>query len=177
MFAHGGPVTDQPVPYTLTTIGALVAQHAERHVAGETAAPVVGETVPLHPLYTLGVVADIRRERAAQDARWGEQNHPDGTGSIGWSWQADAARITADDAARAGTLTWRDILLEETLEAFAESDEDKLVAELTQVAAVAVAWIESVRRRQARRFLTGTAADAHDRLVELSHVAGDGGQA
>jgi hypothetical protein len=28
------------------------------------------------------VQGDIERERDAQDAKWGEQNHPDGTGSI-----------------------------------------------------------------------------------------------
>lgn len=41
------------------------------------------------------------------------------------------------------------MLLEEVAEAFAESDDARLRAELVQVAAVAQAWIESIDRRSA----------------------------
>jgi len=44
-------------------------------------------------------------------------------------------------------VTWRDILYEEVLEAYVETDWSALRAELVQVAAVAVAWIEHLDRR------------------------------
>jgi hypothetical protein len=46
-----------------------------------------------------------------------------------------------------GRVTWRHILTEEVYEAFAESDPTKLRAELVQVAAVAVQWIQAIDRR------------------------------
>lgn len=106
---------------------------------------------------TAGLVV---RERLAQDARWGEQNHPDGTGLHHYAkWAAEDAKIDCEMARNMGRMTWKDILNEEVAEAFAESDEGRLVEELIQVAAVAQCWIESIRRRQARR---------------VSHVASDG---
>lgn len=50
---------------------------------------------------------------------------------------------------KAGRGTWRDILAEEFNEALAESDPDRLRAELVQVAAVAVNWVEAIDRREA----------------------------
>ena len=58
-------------------------------------------------------------------------------------------RLT-DARAKAGTLTYRDIFLEEVFEAMAEHNPDKLRAELIQCAAVAIAWAEKIDR-DARR--------------------------
>jgi hypothetical protein len=94
------------------------------------------------------VLDDVQRERVAQDRRWGQQNHPDGTGRPGSREAADQARarckanVPIDD-------NWRDILDEEVAEAFAEVNPAKLRDELVQVAAVAVAWIEAIDRRLA----------------------------
>jgi hypothetical protein len=96
------------------------------------------------------VYAEIARERDAQDAKWGEQNHGDGTGSHALKVAAQDARHWADQQAAEGTLRWIDILDEEVCEAAAESDPAKLRAELVQVAAVAVAWIEAIDRRAGR---------------------------
>lgn len=93
------------------------------------------------------VLSHVRDERESQDAKWGEQNHPDGTGSIQYRVIADQARAKCNARAKAGALTWRDILQEEVAEAFAEEHEDKLREELIQVAAVAVAWVEAIDRR------------------------------
>lgn len=93
------------------------------------------------------VLEEIHAERARQDKRWGEQNHPDGTGGIGARHAAIDARMRCQAAAKAGTLTWHDVLLEEFCEAIAEDDFGKLRAELIQVAAVAVAWAEAIDRR------------------------------
>lgn len=71
------------------------------------------------------ILQKIRDERARQDAKWGEQNHSD--------------------------VWWHVILSEEFGEvprAIFEGDEAGLDAELIQVAAVAVAWLESRRRRK-----------------------------
>jgi hypothetical protein len=93
---------------------------------------------------------EVSRERARQDAKWGEQNHPDGTGpTIPTLNAVDRARHECDYAHRNGTGTWRHILAEEVAEAMAESNPARLRAELIQVAAVAVAWVEAVDRRGA----------------------------
>lgn len=98
-----------------------------------------------------GPLAEVAAERRAQDAKWGEQNHPDGTGAAYPSAQnmADTVRRLCQQAASEGTATWRHILTEETYEALAEDDPTQLRAELLQVAAVAVAWIEALDRRAA----------------------------
>lgn len=111
------------------------------------------------------VLMAVMAERERQDAKWGEQNHPDGTG--GWCvldggallrapltggdrrYEAEEAQADCDLAAREGRLTWRHILLEEVYEALAEDDPARLRAELVQVAAVASAWVEAIDRRQA----------------------------
>jgi len=96
-----------------------------------------------------GVLAEVAAERAAQDARWGEQNHPDGTGNKSQQDQAERAREWCQSAFGSGYGTWSDILAEEVAEANAERDPARLRAELIQVAAVAVAWAEAIDRRQA----------------------------
>lgn len=95
---------------------------------------------------TVNVLGDILRERVQQDAKWGEQNHPDGTGRDG---DADMAKL---DRAKCKANApdednWRDILQEEVSEAFAETHPSALRAELIQVAAVAAAWVEAIDRR------------------------------
>lgn len=96
----------------------------------------------------LGVLPEIADERERQDEKWGEQNHPDGTGP-GYRAAAFEARQRCDRAARLGLVTYKDILEEEVYEAFAETDVDELRAELIQVAAVAVAWIDKLDRERA----------------------------
>ncbi|MFC4007305.1 hypothetical protein ACFOY2_08735 [Nonomuraea purpurea] len=96
------------------------------------------------------VLADVAAERAAQDERWGMQTLPDGTGGQDATTHSDRARRQTDAAAQDGGLTWRHILEEEVLEAFAESDPARLRTELIQVAAVAVKWAQALDRRPGR---------------------------
>jgi hypothetical protein len=99
----------------------------------------------------LSVLAEVHQERSRQDAKWGEQNHPDGTGitpSIS-RYEADVARSECDTAFAEGRGTYKHILLEEVYEALAESDKAKLRTELIQVAAVATAWVEKLDREAA----------------------------
>lgn len=93
---------------------------------------------------------EVAAERERQDAKWGEQNHPDGTGFAGSARDADLARLECKRQFAEGTGTWLDILNEEVAEAYAETDPAKLRAELVQCAAVVVAWIEAIDRRAAR---------------------------
>lgn len=97
-----------------------------------------------------GVLAEVAEERLAQNARWGEQNHPDGTGGAFLEECAAFSKEDCEQATEAGRLTWRHILTEEVAEALAETDPARLRAELIQVAAVAVAHIEAIDRRLAR---------------------------
>lgn len=106
-----------------------------------------------------GVLVEVSRERARQEVKWGEQNHPDGTGPdmLIVSSRApsnavlrDAARARCDRMHARGRGTYEQILTEEVLEAYAEDDPAKLRAELVQVAAVAVAWVEKIDRDLAR---------------------------
>lgn len=100
-------------------------------------------------------LAEVARERQRQDAKWGEQNHPDGTGpDVRLRWGADTyagaaqvCRKLCQSAAADGANTFAGILLEEVFEGLAESDPKALRTELVQVAAVAVAWIEAIDRR------------------------------
>ena len=92
------------------------------------------------------VLREVADERARQDAKWGIQNHPDGTG-VKNEELADLAKVMTDSAAADGSLTYGLILQEEFYEAMAETDPAKLRAELIQVAAVAVAWVECIDRR------------------------------
>lgn len=111
------------------------------------------------------VLDEVRGERANQDRKWGLQNHPDGTGNamfllhgvelaephagaVTMGTLAYTARQVTDRALDNDTVTYADILLEEVGEAFAESSPRRLRAELVQVAAVAVAWIEAIDRRE-----------------------------
>lgn len=97
---------------------------------------------------TWKALCDVADERRAQDEKWGEQNHLDGTGTEpDDKAKADQARAITNRRAKAGTLTWRDIAREEVYEAFAEVDEVKLRAELIQAAAVFTAWAEAIDRR------------------------------
>jgi hypothetical protein len=113
------------------------------------------------------VVLEIIRERARQDAKWGEQNHPNGTGPQSTPLRgivflgpvlpengttkfafglAQLAKSSTDSKAAAGTVTFADILLEEVFEAVAEQNPALLRAELIQVAAVAAQWVEAIDR-------------------------------
>ena len=118
----------------------------------------------LAPGSTANVMYDVLVERGAQDKKWGQQDHPDGTGSderilthtdvnLDLRTGAELARIFK--ARCQGNSpeedNWRDILLEEVFEAFAETDPAELRDELIQVAAVAASWVEAIDRRQADR--------------------------
>jgi hypothetical protein len=91
----------------------------------------------------------IDAERARQIAKFGDQKHPDGTGSLEQQKYVETARRWCEDSFGSGYGTWADILDEEVAEAKAERDPAKLRAELLQVAAVCAAWIYDIDQRPA----------------------------
>jgi hypothetical protein len=95
------------------------------------------------------VTREVIAERVRQDAHWGQQDHPNGTGVYSMQAAAERSRRVCEQNAYNGTISWADILREEFHEALAESDPAALRAELIQVAAVAVAWVENIDRRGA----------------------------
>ena len=119
--------------------------------------------VEAHP-----VVIELAEERTRQTAKHGDQSHlPDGSGATLWMSMDDDyirrhgirrdnlaawAKSRTDAASQSqgdGSITFEHILTEEWAEAIAESDPDALRAELVQVAAVAVQWIEALDLRAA----------------------------
>ncbi|MGW8988696.1 hypothetical protein ACWGRF_01975 [Streptomyces zhihengii] len=104
------------------------------------------------PFLTPGVrsfAEDVDRERQRQLAKFGDQQHRDGTGGAHRIEAAIIARAACEDAAESGYGAWSFILDEEVREALAESDAGRLRAELVQVAAVCAAWVYDLDRRAA----------------------------
>ncbi|WP_447900700.1 hypothetical protein [Stenotrophomonas sepilia] len=113
------------------------------------------------------VLAEVAQERARQEAKWGQQNHVDWTPTsaatdLAGAWPAgvgDHFKFITDYKAKGAEghrLGYFDILMEEVAEAHDEARDGNTKAtraELVQVAAVAVAWIECIDRRLA---LTGS---------------------
>lgn len=108
------------------------------------------------------VLEEIAAERARQDAKWGEQNHPNVNPVLARDpaiqpYQiavfhevptAFLARNLCDERHGRGTGSWTDIAVEEFAEAVEKFADDKACREeLVQLAAVLVAWIECIDRR------------------------------
>jgi hypothetical protein len=94
------------------------------------------------------VVNEIIAERRRQDEKHPDTvNFPDGTGGQALKELSMIARLQCDEAVDRGTCTWRHVLTEEVSEAYAESDPELLRAELVQVAAVAMRWVEALDAR------------------------------
>lgn len=95
------------------------------------------------------VLSEVYQERVRQDAKWGEQNHPDFDPEVTAHIPSETkAKELCDNAFVKGYGTYSHILLEEFVEAIqvAEYNKDLLREELVQVAAVAVSWIEKLDR-------------------------------
>ena len=124
-------------------------------------------------------LADVFIERLRQLAEWGVQSYPSLDSALVQRVQtlrdagypdryavgmvvrhhamprADDARDLCELRARTGHVSWVDILVEEVAEAIEAAtlhgEGDELRAEVVQVAAVAVAWLEAIDARAAGR--------------------------
>ena len=126
---------------------------SRRPVPRQGAAPApISEPSPSTPL--VQVLGLVKAEVARQGEIFGEQNHP----MHGGQEPSFAVRDFADrseawieiNAVRVerGLVGWDGVLIEEVFEALAETDLERQVEELVQVAAVAVNAILSLRRAQ-----------------------------
>ncbi len=138
---------------------------ARKRTAGKFTQPLYRN--PLAQGIDLGqfhaVLTEVAAERARQEQKWGQQNHVDWTRTTATSdlagvWPGGVGRhfkwITDYKAAgkEGHALGYFDILMEEVGEAHDEAREGNVSAlreEVIQVAAVAVAWVECIDRRQA----------------------------
>lgn len=108
-----------------------------------------------NPARTRAVLGLVLKERATQEARYGEANLSieNGTGPrVRWIGPytndgADTIQRTLrmdyeDYEDAAGAPTWVHLVREEIAEAFLETDPERLAEELVQVAALCVSWVE-----------------------------------
>lgn len=93
------------------------------------------------------LIEEIQAEMDHGERKHGRKDYWDGC-NPSTRVAAEMAKRDCDEAAAQGKCAWSDILLEETMEAMAETDTARLRAELIQVAAVAVRWINSIDRRK-----------------------------
>jgi hypothetical protein len=109
----------------------------------------------LHLQLSEDVLDAVAQERSRQDERWGEQNWPVTGVKFGQAARDNYAKkleiVRAQNEHRATTksLWWDGIFMEEGLEALTEENySQKQEDELIQVAAVAVAMVECIRRNR-----------------------------
>lgn len=100
--------------------------------------------------HTKSVMGEVLIERLDQERKWGVQNHPIRPEGGRWAGDLTASAIYSKSLCEMrrerGEMTWRDILLEEVHEVFAEVDPEDQRAELIQVMAVAAAMIDNIDR-------------------------------
>lgn len=112
---------------------------------------------------TLQVLEEVFEERKRQVARYGHNDDKaDGTGpNVKWLSGTDinldlrhadeiekAFRTEYDRNGGDEGADWMRLVREELAEVFAEDDPENLEAELLQVAALCVSWVESIRKRR-----------------------------
>lgn len=120
----------------------------------------MNQSKPLNVRPIVGVLDEVLKERMRQELKWGQQNHPSFTAPPSFSMtprflqgyygvmDAETAKALCESAFVEGFGSYAHILYEELCEAFDEpDDEQRLRAELLQVAAVAAAWVEAIDRR------------------------------
>ena len=98
---------------------------------------------------TIVLLKELWTEMDRQVELWGDQSYPDGLMAPGGL--AEKARELCEDAVKAGTLTWWDILYEEVAEVQDATDEDNLLEELNQVAAVCLSWRRDILNRSNKK--------------------------
>lgn len=96
---------------------------------------------------TRDVVVEFWMEADRARDKFGDQDHlPLGCGHSDYRVFADSRRAITNARAADGRVTWKDVLLEEVYEALAESDPQKVRAELVQVGAVAARMVLAIDR-------------------------------
>lgn len=144
-----------------------VRESVEKKMGGSEAEAMTADCQsPFNAAVTGKVLGEVSQERWRQHRKWGEQNPPDADPVLlhragGCTAQRMAEHYEMPTATRAkwlcqeffrrGEGTWAHILVEEVAEAIDATVDcvpELLREELVQVAAVAVAWIEAIDRRE-----------------------------
>lgn len=96
------------------------------------------------------ILVEVKKERDRQNQMWGEQNYEifDKGDIDHYSSMATNRKKLNEVKVRNNLLFWSDVLLEEVYESLCEPNPFKCREELIQVAAVAVAMIESLDRNK-----------------------------
>lgn len=100
---------------------------------------------------TSDTLAAVRAEVREAFQNWGVQNHPstpDPKHRYTLVMTERNAKLQCEKARKNGRLTWAHILVEEVAEAVDAPTPQERIAELVQVAAMAVAWIDSIQRNE-----------------------------
>lgn len=129
------------------------AQHMDANFLAKALEPLFAHygLLPSPEETLIKVLAEVRAERRRQFEKWGQQDHPSFPADRDLSVAAlnmKYAKLIVENTAAAGGVSFQDILYEEIAEAFAAESERELRAELIQVAATAVAWVEAIDRRK-----------------------------
>lgn len=112
----------------------------------------------------LDTMAQVIREREAQDLKWGEQNHAsvdmrlalrsNPAARLALEYEIpteERAKFNEQTAAKRGETTWAHIAIEELAEAVGcGHDDGKRRVELIQLAAVVFAWIDCIDRHKGK---------------------------
>lgn len=132
----------------------------------------------------LEIANNVLEERHKQDLKWDKQDHPDldpvlteregGATPQRFAEQleiptAERAKFLCQEAAKKDELNWGAILIEEIAEAIdaaAIEDEELLVKELTQTAAVCIQWIQCINRRRAEKEIAERNKEEEKRMQE-----------
>lgn len=110
------------------------------------------------------IYEEILLERELQDRKWGIQNHPsvhniprrndnhipDKLCRYYGIPNQEKAQYDADKAAGNKELTWGHIAVEELSEVISAENEEHRRHELIQLAAVCIAWVESIDRKKSK---------------------------
>ncbi len=106
----------------------------------------------------MNILEEITAERARQDEKFGPQSHPSildmPPKSLSSYYEIPLEQRAKDNCELAFSNnegTWADIALEEFAEVVFAPDEASRRTELVQLAAVCVAWIEDLDRKNAKK--------------------------
>lgn len=129
------------------------------------------------------VLADVVKERARQDAKFGDQTDLPDVSPFATSEDHAAlihgipnerdAKAAYEDATRGDEAAWLDVLVEEVAETLAPAVAGDLVhlrEEVLQVAAVAVKWAQAIDKRIERRETTAPAFSVADVSPSMTHA-------
>ena len=93
------------------------------------------------------VLDEVLDDRRFTHSYHNERNLPDGTGEF-YAPEALRAARNVTQQRKQGSLTWRDLMIDEAIRATCQTDPEDLRDELVELASLVVEWIEAIDRRE-----------------------------